>query len=504
MSFILEDENLIINLANGLIKKAQTPPDANAVAKKLINRLERLYTGAPEPLNLSAGTGTPTGLNVPDLQSMGKFLQFLTNNQIKLNGARVGYDGKEYNELPDDEKNKLSTVSVNVSRDADTRKWNEEDYWVNLPLLTQYIKYLQEKASAMEKSGDVQGQILRVMIGKLIDSVNAIKPDSGLTRNKQKSTPENPNELADDTIIDDFNTKILDVRNPYADKGTNQVKLFARDLKGREALNAWLQGGEGGEAKVVMYDSKGLRTEVPFSDEKADSCLAINVLYLRSRRWLQLSKSTDDTKRFSYYAKKIQELGPSFASADGKPCVVGAAIQPGATPTGKPGEAGSATAITPQIIAQIVSTLPFSVRDINLDRIESFFKVVEKVMTNNPQATQRIDMVRRAMDDLNSKYIRNRVVPLGQNLRQFANMLSDQNTPGKQVFPAIALLNQIIDGTRDVVEAFYAAYGNQIKGANTSYLAYILGQIGRNPDDSSIYSRNSDDLENLRTSGKVT
>ncbi len=505
MSFILQDEQLLLDLAHALIKNSQAPaPDPAAIARKLVDNLQREYGNAPAPLNISSGTADPSepiGLNVSDMQSIGKFLQFLANNAIKLNGTRIAYSGVEYNQLPEDEKNKLSTISVNMSRDAATRKWNELDYWVNLPLLIQYVHYLQEKASAMEKSGDAQGQILRVMVGKLIDSINTIKPDSGLSRMKEKATPENPNVIADDVELDDFNTKTLDIKNPTADKGANQVKLLAKDVKTREALNAWLQGGEGGEggeAKIVMYDAKGQRTEVPFSDDKADSCVAINTLYQRARRWLQLSKSSQDTKRFTYYVKQIQELGPTFTGLNNKPCTVaGATATTTTTPaTTAPAAGGAAGAALHQNVSRAVSALPFGERNIDFTRIRTFFQLVGPLMTNVPSVASNIQMVDAEMHDITNKTLNQATIfPLGLRPEQFANMLANQQTPADDYQPMLIRLNRVLDGTRAVVDAFYSQYASML---SSNEQQYIDEQIGRSPTDSSLYESNAEQLGRLR------
>lgn len=510
MSFILENNDLI----NILLKQAQAA-DASIVAKKLLNKLEKQYSNTPNTANISSEI--PTSLNVSDLQSIGKLLQFLDNNKVKLNGIRLAYSDKEYETLPEEEQAKLATISVNMSRDAATRKWNEADYWANLGALVPYVKYLQEKAVAMEKSGDAQGQVLRVMVGKLIDSINTIKPDSGLTRQKQKSTPENPNVLSDDTVLDDFNVKTFDAKSPYDGHGSNQVKLYAKDLKNREALNAWLMGGEGGEAKIVSYDSSGPQT-VEFTNEKANPCIMINVLYLRAKRWLQLSKSTEDTKKYNYYLSKISELAPVFTDSDGKACTVGGSSSQSLITALIPGEkegpaspAGSAPQLSPAVAQQIISTLPFSIREIDFQRIRSFFDSLSQLMEAAapdtaigklaPTINAKTAATNSLMTQFSNTYTSgDTIIPLGQTPMQFVSMLKDKITPGKQFFPALRLLTTILDNTRQIIEYFYSIYGYAL---NNSQKAFVLGQIGRTPEDNSIYSRNYNALEILRTSGKV-
>src|SRR6185436_20317343 len=95
-------------------------------------------------------------------------------------------------------------------------------------------------------NGDVQGRILEVMIGKLIDSVNNIKPDSGLSRSP-KSKPDLPNEMPQETVVDNFGTKIFDINNPYTDKGP--LVLTGKDLFSKESLNAWMK--QAPEAQIL-------------------------------------------------------------------------------------------------------------------------------------------------------------------------------------------------------------------------------------------------------------
>lgn len=503
MSFILQDEKLLLDLAHSLVKNSQVaPPTELSVAKKLVNRLQREMTGAPEPLNVSSGTADPSdpiGLNVADMQNMAKFLQFLSNNQIQLNGVRIAYSAAEAEArgLSEDIKNKLSPISVSVSRDTATRKWNTADFWANLPLLIQYIHYLQAKADSMEKAGDAQGHVLRVMIGKLIDSVNNYKPDSGLSRAKQKAAPDSPNVVADDVVLDEFNTKTLDIKNPTTDRGTNQIKLYAKDLRSRETLNAWLEGGEGGEAKIVMYDAKGQRSEVSFTDDAADACVAVNVLYRRASRWLQLSKSPEDTKRFTFYVNKIKELGPTFTGADNKPCTIAGVTT---TPTTTaPGTAGTGPQVT-QFVNRVVSALPLDARDIDFRRIRSFLTLMQGLTSTFPAMQQHISDVNSGMDAIRDATAEEtQTFSLSLSPEQFADMFAQKKTPGDQYLPMIIALQRVLNGTRLMLENFYSLYGKYLTEDQKSE---VLDQIGSSPTDYSIFRQNSNQLERLRRAVK--
>lgn len=332
MSF-LYDEKIYTDIIQKAFEKQaqQSPLSSNLTAKKLVGKLSRELSGIPEPLNISSETTTSVDLKINNLQNLGTLLQFLANNKIKIDGERIIYTGLENENLPETEKNKLSPVSVNLSRDAVTRKWNAADFYTNLPLLVRYVSFLQKKASSLKNSGDVQGRVLEVMVGKLIDSINRIKPDSGLSR-IPKSKPDSPKEIPEDTILDSFGTKVFDIKNPYVDQG--QIKLLAKNLASREALNGWMQGGGefGPEAKIVMYDIAGQPKIVPYTNVNPEPnfCFMVNVLYLRAQRLLRLSKSPEDTKKYNFLLNKVNQIGPTFTDPQGKACPIG----PGAPTTG--------------------------------------------------------------------------------------------------------------------------------------------------------------------------
>ena len=379
MSFLYDEKVFLPIVIGSLTKEAQATPAAPvaplnpvAIAKKLVSKLSRELTDQPEPLNLASPNDVE--LKVDNLQSLGTLLKFLSNNKVTLSGERIAYTGAEENSLAPAEKDKLSPVSINESRDAATRKWNAVDYYANLKNLIVYVRYMQQKAAAMQKGGDPQGKVLEVMVGKLIDQVNAIKPDSGLER-KPKSTPDKPNEIDDEEVIDNFGSKLLDPKNPTADRGS--LLLKAKHVKSRAALNSWLQDSP--EAQIIEYDDKGQKKPAKtWTTADVNRCFAIQVLYARAKYWSQIAKTPKEERNFAFYLKKMEEIGPTFVGPDGKACTVVPGA--GAGTVAKPSETKvDKSKADPMAINKVVLSLPLRVETLDFDRIDQFFEQYAKL-----------------------------------------------------------------------------------------------------------------------------
>lgn len=516
MSFLHElyDEAVYQELLNKIIKKTaqDIPPDLppfqgaapvvsnksqlspTDIAKKLVNRLSREISGSKETLNISSETQTPIDLGVNQLQSLGKLLQFISNNKIKIDGIRVVYPENELGSLNEEERNKLSPISVNMSRDSVNRKWNTADFHTHLPLLIRYISHLQEKAQELKKNGDVQGRILEVMIGKLIDSVNAIKPDSGLSRSP-KSKPDKPNEMPFDTVVDSFGSKIFDIYNPYTDKGP--LVLTGKDLSSKESLNAWLR--QAPEATILSGQQS-----TKFTDPESNHCNIINVLYKRAYNLSRTSSSTEDTKKYNFYLTKISQLGPTFTDPQGKACSIGAST--GGTHNrfnfmGQPGDSGEAVAVSPQIMEQIVQTLPLDVQDIDFTRINNFLTTYGKIASrNNIQSIYTsIGLVSQLMNTINSLTLTGsqQNFRITRNVQEFVTYV--KRPAGNNGLQLLYALQQIITEVGKVLGSFYnefarTQYSGDRQTLTSEQKSLVEAQyLGGN----SVYSQNLRDVQSL-------
>lgn len=513
MTFLYE-QDVLKSLASALSKEAQQAPagpigNEIQVAKKLVARLAREAGGGAEAPNVSSDAPGGAGLNTGNLQNIGNLLKFLDDNQIKVDGVRVSFDQAESEKLPEGEQAKLSPVTINVSRDAASRKWNTADYYVNLPTLIKYVSYLQNKAKQEDN------KVLSVLVGKLIDQVNTVKPDSGLSRTPKSVPGKVVNELPDDTQLDGFGNKLFDSKTLTSDVGGHP--LYAKDLKSRESLNAWMLLGP--EAQIITYDDKGKKlAAVKYSDEKADRCVIINTLYNRARNLLQAkATSPEDTKKYNYYIKKIQEIGQTFTGPDGQACSVSGAY------VGKPGHAAGDTELagyktqeekdqatsgagsnTVAAIGRIISSLPLSIEDVNLDRIFSFTRELNTLIggSQGGEAADRNNRIRGYINDLGQKMIALKgltkhnaaIFPMNISAPEFQSMLKNP----ANYLPALEGLSTVINLVRMIVAEFYSAYRIQITGMSDQYKQLLRGQIGTNRDDSSIYARNIEDINYLK------
>jgi hypothetical protein len=498
MTFLYE-QDILKTLASALNKKAQQAPapigNPTEVAKKLVARLSREVSGGEEAPNVTADSPTPVGLGMANLQNIGNLLQFLDTNQIKINGERVVYDQAESENLQEAEQNKLSPVTINVSRDAESRKWNTADYYTNLPALIKYVGYLQNKAK------DEDNKVLGVMVGKLIDQVNSVKPDSGLSR-KPKSIPgQVVNELPDNTVIDGFGNKVFDSKSMSTDSGGAQ--LFAKDLKSRESLNAWMLAAP--EAQVIIYDKDGKKSSVKYSDEHADRCVIVNTLFKRAQNLLQSrATSPEDTKKYNFYINKIKEIGQTFTGPNGQSCMVAASytspsasdIIPVGFNTGKSGDkpdSGSADAAVVQQVYKIVNSLPLAIQEINTDKISDFIEQVQVLASGERGMRMENyiqDLSKRILDLKNLTRNGDAIFSTNVGPHEFADSLKDY----RNYLAATDKLSQIVGLTRRLILEFYSAYGNRLSDTAKTTL---LSQVGRNESDNSVAQRNMEYIRSL-------
>lgn len=389
MSF-LYDKKILLSLINSLNKTAQTAADPKSMAKKLVSNLSKELSGQPQ---ISSETGAE--LKVENIYNIDALLKFLFTNKIYYDGTRIAYSSPT--DVSEADINKYAPVSFKTNRDSN-RKWKNADCYVNLELLTKYISYLQQKSNAMTQSGDAQGKVLEVMVGKLIDQLNTIKPDSGLDR-KPKSTPDNPNDISDEMPVDGFSTKVFDIKNPVSNVGN--IPLKAKDIKSATALNAWLQSAP--VAQIVSYDNSGNKIIQECTAFGVNHCTVIQVLYIRAKHLLENAPAEYTKKALSFYLKQIQEIGASFTDPNGKAC----SVMPGiATDTrgkkqkdhanqyisyrsdsGKDSQdKDSHDAASAMLINNVIMSLPLRVENLSFDRIDQFFEEYSKL---NPESANK-------------------------------------------------------------------------------------------------------------------
>jgi hypothetical protein len=496
MSIIYDDQKLIDQLVkhaedfeNKFSKKGQAAPDNQSLVtlRSLLDSLADQIPGTKDP-NAPAEISHEKGFNegdpqltVVNLEGLGALTDFLMQNKITVDGQRVAYDLAED---PNSEDYQLYQLEPNAGLlEVEDRSRVTRGFYVNKDLLNKYIQSLQAQLAARPNP------VMDVQLRKIIQQANT-QLESGLS---EKYTPPEKTLPANE-VLTNF-PQVLDYK--YYNKDGDKVLTFG-DVSTAAGIKAWV-------------NNNGISVEIPgreggplgINHPQFDFCVVARTLYAKAQ-WLLRTKATTPEleKKYTAFVKKITEVAPTLQGPDGKACSLAAGTTTTA-PAGKDKQTQQAGAgaqkVSPQILNNIISTLPFSIRDINFDRIDSFFGLVQQIMSNNGTAMQQIGSTDGSMRRFSSTYMRQgeKIIPLGMYPRQFFSMLKD---PGKQFMPALDELNDILDTTRSVVEAFYATYVGQL---DDNQKAYVLGQIGRTPNDRSIYTRNSGDLQNLRQAVNV-
>jgi hypothetical protein len=395
-------------------------------------------------------------------------LQFLSQNKLKVNGKQIVYTKDETANIAD--PSTLSQVN---------------DYYVDVQPLSQYVNHLQEKAKADDNA------LLQTSVGNLIDQINAVAPAAGLGKQKEKSTPENPNVLPDTTVVDRFSKKIFDPKHPMANTGNDHL-LFASNLKSAGALNAWLR--DAGDAAVVMYDGEQPKS-VSFFDESANRCIVPQVLYKRA---LQLYNTGNEDQRrlYSYYMKKVQEITGQFTGPNNEACTLEYVA-----PSAEQG-AGAAAGNKPGVSdVQLIQSLPLRMKDLSFQRIKFFFDQYKKFNRAelSPGIQTAMNNVLQAM-----QYASASLANPGMDLFDLNGSASDINQivkpPTGNVSHYLQFLNyleSILVNTGYVIRSLQSAFGE--KDIGKDLLNTIGQQIGYGTGSGSIYGSNLNNLARLKS-----
>lgn len=481
-------------------KEGQATAAANSDFQNITTVLDNLQKAMPSPAGATpaaapgdeadpnalpeishVGAGKPGSqdpkLTSANLEGLGALASWAAGNAITVDGKRIAFSSNEVQDAPGEDY-QLYRLEPNAGLlEVGDRSVVKQGFYINKDLLVKFITWrlavLSQKPNMVEK----------VQLGKLIADANRLL---GTKISPEYKAPEAT--LSPNTLIDEL-PGVIDGNNPM-NNGAKQ--LFFKDIQSDTALNAWLKN-----APMTFMKTKDKDVPAYPPSNEFDMCVIVKVLWTRANVWSTRAPSDAEKKKFVVYKRQMEKLAPTITGANGKACqLAGATPQPGAQPN----------QVNAPAIAQAISTLPFNIRDINFNRIKKFFEVVKPLMENVPNNEAAMAHMTNVEETLipqafNLLAVKDGIIPLGERVHQFAGRLSNQQEPGKQVFPLISALDRILDETRAVVEAFWSAYGDKV---NSGQQAQILGQIGRNPNDSSIYSRNADALETLRTSGTVT
>lgn len=341
MNSIFNDDKLINNLLNSLIKKtAQTAnmntamgPEftakTNNVAIKLVNNLDKLYSGG----EVGITAVNPINLKPENVTNLSALFKFITDGQIKVNGKQFIYTPEEFKTMSPEQQKVLINPTGVSDRDPSSRQYNPMNYWIDFSSLVKFIQNLQQKAKA------TNNKILQVYVGSLIDQVNAIKSDSGLDKTPQ-SQPEQLPHVPDNQVLGVFNTKDLSQEN-------GDTQLLAGNIKNQYALKQWLE-----EWKVQIKNKSDQL--VPWQKDLGG---VLNVLSDYAKKIIPMTPQEEINAK--YFQNKIKEIG----NESGFPVGGVGTIAP----------TGGSQAIT--VISKIIDAneLPLTESSIDFNRIQRFF-----------------------------------------------------------------------------------------------------------------------------------
>lgn len=501
MSFIYDDPNLIelliksgLDFESKFAKQGQAAPAAAPAGNQDFSNINTLITNlqtkmappAPAedpnaskdpnaPADISyQGAGQPGAKDPPltsaNLEGLGALVAWASSNGITVDGKRIAYD---LNEDPKDEDYQLYRLEPNAGLlEVGDRSMVKQGYYANKDLLKKFIQWRQAAIAAKPVITE------KVQLNKLIGDANRLL---GTNISSDYKKPEDSLPL--NTEIDSL-PAIIDGKNPMIN---GYKKLFFKDIQSDTSLNAWIKEAPSIELKV---GDKQIPSYPP--SQEFDLCVIVRVLWTRANVWSRSAPSDKEKSKFLVYKRQMEKLAPSITGKNGRPCQLAGS---GAEPASGNQAGGQMSADS---INQIISTLPFATRDINFDRIKTFFRAVEPWMRNNEAANTHIaevedTLMQQAMTQMR---VADGNIPLGESLEQFASRLIDSEKPG--IYKFLITLNSILNGTRAVVENFYSARGQQINSINTAYQAKILGQIGSSPTSASTYQKNAEALRSLK------
>lgn len=430
------------SLFNQFFKLAQTvsQDDIVSAGKKLVSMLEKEYSNQP---NIT--TATNSDLDINNLHSFDDLINYLNTSKLSIDGIRAVLTEEEVNTIPDNLKAQYQLAS------------DTTNLYFNTKVLSEYIAHLQNKALQLKESNPPEGQILEVLVGKIVDHINLLSPNSKLARTSPKADPKSANNLADNTPLDYFDSKNFDPLNPTNNMGEANAAfiLTAKDLKNRNTLNAWLQNSQ-----LIIN-----RQAIQFGKPTFDYCAVMHVLFLRAKQRRQGANTEDIQRNSEWYIKQISTIAQTFESPDGSACNVTSYNAK------NPERPNIATENNPNLINEMARNVVFTSDAIHLDKIAIFVRNYYN-LTVDPKAGGEVEAART---NLNASF--QKIEQDIKNLQGYISSptsisLSSFQTPQtmqarfganpKPMFVIITLLD-ILNNAKDVYYDFVDRFSQQIQ-----------------------------------------
>jgi hypothetical protein len=469
-----------IKLLEQLLKQGQTsassPEDIAALKNQVKSLQDQLgdVKGAKDPNAMPEISHDGTIFSAPQLKSdnledLRELVAWLTNNALTVDGQRISYAAKQD---PKNQAWQFYQVEANGQlTPAPDHTPEAEGYFIDPTLLNKYLVSLQAYNSQHPN------QFLQIQLTKIIQQANQ---QLGANVEEQYKVPEKA--LSDNVILDTVPKDFVDVRTSLIG---GDVPLTYGDVKNDQAFNKWLSDHN---VSIQEGDQKLLINNPSFNKGAILSILAARASY-------QISRATDAEakEKAQIYNRQTQAIAIqnhitlNQTSQSTNKQTTDQKSTPNQEQANQPANAAS-------LIKEIVDTLPLALQNIDFNRIREFFGKMAQLMSNNPTVMNYISNTEQLMQKATAlTQNQDTVFQLGIAPESLARMFADQKTPGKVFYPFVQLLDTIVDNVRAVVGYFVSQYNNQISDQQR---AFVYGQIGKRPDDTSIYSRNVEYLNN--------
>lgn len=386
MSFIYDNKKLLADLIKSAVehevkfnKHGQVAADARintefrnylSLTQKLSQQLRSKYfPKAPDSAVVTTATGKDAALGVPELSSLGNFLDFIVNNQIMVDGKRVAYGAGEQNP---DSRFWLPVTAEQVKFMMETQTAEGEraqfqaDYYVNRDLLIKYVTSILRENS---KQDEATQRFTKTMLGARIEDINRVFKTKLTTNYKE---PEKV--LPDDTVLDNL-PKDIDARNQFSQ---GNVPLTVGDLKSAMAFNGWLSG----QGITINLSNR----KVAFNDPEFDRCIVVKILVARAKYKVDRASTVEAKQAAIVYDQRARAIAAEIN------CDLGAGTQPGQQPG--QGQPGAGSQITARSLIGLAALRPFNTERINFQELETF---LDKYLQMKPSVGPLVGQVKNAM-----------------------------------------------------------------------------------------------------------
>lgn len=449
---VADEEEQNRNVLLGMIKNLQSQLDPNKASAAQVSW---------------EGDHRPT-MDSSTLESLGDLVKWMGDNKITINGQRVVFPG---NENPNQKGWILYRLETHTAA-PEQRGAAPGGFFVNPELLKSYVQQLQ----AYQQQNP--NKTMQFQLGNIIREIST---DLGVNISHQYQAPEKT--LRDTEVLDNVPQLFSTVE--HSGYG-GDVPLTYGDLKDELTFNAWLKG------KGIQWSGEieGKPARVPAGAPGFDACGVLKILMYRATH--QMATDQESKNKSQLYARQVSVVAKAY-NCD----LSGVSSGAGAGGATQQQQGGAAAGNQQALVNEIVDGLPLALQNIDFSRINTFFDKITQLMGNNPTVMSYISNTKGLMQKASALTVNNdSFVQLGISPQAVVNMLKPNartGYPAANFFGFVSILDQIVDNVRAVVGYFMAAYASKVTDQQR---AFIYGQIGRRPDDSSIYSRNIEYLNN--------